>query len=115
VRPYRPSDPTKLATIRLSYPTLVAQAGPCGIWPYDLGPTTDREHNENVEYFNLGCATQRNLAAMASNKSDLIQPRGEVPPYTGRRTTVLDKYHRGETTQTIDPNADKGKISDLGK
>jgi pilus assembly protein CpaD len=115
VRPYRPSDSTKLATIRLSYPTLVAQAGPCGIWPYDLGPTTDREHNENVEYFNFGCATQRNLAAMASNKSDLVQPRGEVPPYTGRRTTVLDKYHRGETTQTIDPNADKGKISDLGK
>jgi pilus assembly protein CpaD len=115
MRPYRPSDPTKLATIRLNYPTLVAQAGPCGVWPYDLGPIADREHNENVEYFNLGCASQRNLAAMVANKSDLIQPRGEVPPYAGRRTTVLDKYHRGETTQTIDPNADKGKISDLGK
>jgi pilus assembly protein CpaD len=115
VRPYRPSDPTKLATIRLNYPTLVAQAGPCGVWPYDLGPTANREHNENVEYFNLGCASQRNLAAMVADKADLIQPRGEVPPYTGRRTTVLDKYHRGETTQTIDPNADKGKISDLGK
>jgi pilus assembly protein CpaD len=115
VRPYRPSDPSKLATIKLNYPTLVAEAGPCGLWPHDLGPTVDREHNENVEYFNLGCASQRNLAAMVANKHDLVQPRGEVPPYTGRRTTVLDKYHRGETTQTIDPNADKGKISDLGK
>jgi pilus assembly protein CpaD len=38
-----------------------------------------------------------------------------VPPYTGRRTTVLDKYHRGESTATVYPDADKGKISDVGK
>ncbi|MFL6799614.1 MAG: CpaD family pilus assembly protein [Xanthobacteraceae bacterium] len=115
VRPYRPADPNKLSTVKLNYPTLTAEAGPCGLWPYDLGPTANREHNENVQYFNLGCASQRNLAAMVANKQDLVQPRGEVPAYTGRRTTVLDKYHRGETTQTIDPAADKAKISDLGK
>jgi pilus assembly protein CpaD len=115
VRPYRPSDPNKLASLKLTYPTTVAEAGPCGIWPYDLGPTASREHNENIQYYNFGCAHQRNLAAMVANKHDLVQPRGEVPPYTGRRTTVLDKYHRGETTQTVDPQADKGKISDLGK
>jgi pilus assembly protein CpaD len=38
-----------------------------------------------------------------------------VPAYTGRRTTVLDKYHRGESTATTYPDADKGKISDVGK
>jgi hypothetical protein len=38
-----------------------------------------------------------------------------VPAYTGRRTTVLDKYHRGESTQTVNPDKDQGKISDLGK
>jgi len=115
VRPYRPSDPGKLATLRLNYPTLVADAGPCGLWPYDLGPTANREHNENVEYWNLGCASQRNLAAMVENKADLVQPRGEVPPYTGRRTEVLDKYHRGQPTETQVLDANKGKISDLGK
>jgi pilus assembly protein CpaD len=115
VRPYRPADPSKLATMKLNYPTLVAEAGPCGLWPYDLGPTFNREHNENVQYWNLGCASQRNLAAMVDNKADLVQPRGEVPPYTGRRTTVLDKYRRGESTQTINPDKDQGKISDLGK
>jgi len=47
-------------------------------------------------------------------KADLVQPRGEVPPYTGRRTTVLDKYHRGEPTQTVDPDKSKGKISEVG-
>jgi pilus assembly protein CpaD len=115
VRPYRPLDPGKLATLRLNYPTTLAEAGPCGQWPNDLGPTWDREHNENMEYYNFGCASQRNLAAMVENKADLVQPRGEVPPYTGRRTTVLDKYHRGEATETVYPDKDKGKISDVGK
>jgi len=115
VRPYRPADPGKLATVRLNYSTLTADAGPCGTWPDDLGPTYDRQHNENVHYWNFGCASQRNLAAMVENKADLVQPRGEVPPYTGRRTTVLDKYHRGESTATVVPDADKGKISDVGK
>ena len=115
VRPFRPSDPGKLATVRLNYPTTLAEAGPCGQWPHDLGPTWDREHNENMEYFNLGCASQRNLAAMVDNKADLVQPRGEVPPYTGRRTTVLDKYHRGEPTETQLTDKDKGKISEAGK
>jgi len=115
VRPYRPADPSKLATMKLNYPTLLAEAGPCGLWPYDLGPTLAREHNENIDYWNLGCASQRNLAAMVANKADLVQPRGEVPPYTGRRTTVLDKYHRGESSATVNPDKDQGKISDLGK
>jgi len=115
VRPYRYPDPRKIATLKLSYPTLVAEAGPCGLWPYDLGPTANREHNENVPYWNLGCASQRNLAAMVENKHDLVQPRGEVPQYTGRRTVVLDKYHRGEATATQDTAADKNKISDVGK
>jgi len=115
VRAYQPASPAKLGTVKLSYPTMLADAGPCGLWPDDLGPTANREHNENIEYFNFGCATQRNMAAMVDNKADLVQPRGEVPPYTGRRTTALDKYHRGETPQTINPDKDTGKISDLGK
>jgi pilus assembly protein CpaD len=115
VRPYHPSDPGRLATLRLNYPTTIAEAGPCGTWPYDLGPTLDREHNENLDYWNFGCASQRNLAAMVENKADLVQPRGEVPAYTGRRTTVLDKYRHGETTQAINPDKDQGKVSEVGK
>lgn len=115
VRPYTPADPGRIATVRLNYPTMTAEAGPCGLWPYDLGPTADREHNENVQFWNLGCASQRNLAAMVDNKADLVQPRGEVPPYTGRRTTVLDKYHRGESPATVYPDSEKAKISDVGK
>jgi pilus assembly protein CpaD len=115
VRPYRPNDPAKLGTVKLSYPTMIAEAGPCGLWPDDLGPSADRRHNENVDYWNLGCGSQRNLAAMVENKADLVQPRGEVPQYTGRRTTALEKYRKGEATQTVNPDKDAGKVSDLGK
>jgi pilus assembly protein CpaD len=115
IRPYRPHDPNKMVTMKLHYPRVTADAGPCGLWPHDLGPTYERQHMENREYWNLGCAAQRNLAAMVENPSDLIQPRAETPPYTGRRTTVLDKYHRGESPATTYPNANDGKISDVGK
>ncbi len=114
-RSYRPADPVKLATIRLNYPRMTAEAGPCGVWPRDLGPSYDSGDAENRQYWNFGCAAQRNLAAMVEEPADLVHPRGEIPASSSRRSTVLDKYHKGETTVTSDPNADKGKISDLGK
>jgi pilus assembly protein CpaD len=114
LRENRPSNPAKLATLRLHYPRVKAEAGPCGLWPQDLGPTYDREHWENRQYYNFGCAQQRNLAAMIDNPSDLVQPRSEIPLYTGRRTTVLDKFHRGESTATTYADGNKGKLSDIG-
>ena len=70
---------------------------------------------ENRPYWNLGCAYQRNLAAMVDNPADLVQPRGETPIYAARRTQALDKYRKGEATATVYPNANEGKISDVGK
>src|SRR5712691_2275500 len=40
VRRYHPHDPRTFATIGLSYPRIAAVAGPCGLWPDDLGPST---------------------------------------------------------------------------
>lgn len=114
VRNYRPS-PAALASIKLNYSKLSADAGPCGQWPADLGPSIDSKDFENRPYWNLGCATQRNLAAMVENPADLVQPRGEVPAYTGRRSVVLDKYRKGENPSGSYEGYDKGKISDLGK
>jgi len=115
LRESRPQSAAKLVTVRLHYPRVMADAGPCGLWPHDLGPTYEREHFENRQYWNFGCAQQRNLAAMVENPADLVQPRSEVPPYNGRRTTVLEKYHRGEGSATQYPDADKGKISTVGQ
>jgi pilus assembly protein CpaD len=113
---YRPADPRQLATIKLNYPKIVADAGPCGVWPEDLGPTYKNPiYQNNYPYYNLGCAYQRNMAAMVANPSDLIQPRPEQPAYNTRRTTVLDKFGKGLSTATVYPDADKGKLSDVGK
>jgi len=113
---YHPDDPRTLATIRLSYPRISAVAGPCGLWPQDIGPSVlDNGYNENRPYHNFGCATQRNLAAMIDNPSDLEQPRPETPAYTTRRDIAFDKYRKGNTTTTVYPEADKAKLSDTGK
>jgi pilus assembly protein CpaD len=113
---YRPASPAELTPIRLSYTKLAATAGPCGKWPDDLGPNIDNPlYNENKQYFNFGCANQRNLAAMVANPSDLVQPRSETPAYTMRRTEGFDKYRRGESTATSYPEGEKAKLSDVGK
>lgn len=114
VRPYTVAQ-GRLATVRLNYSKITAQAGPCGLWPHDLGPSNDPAYQENRSFWNLGCSTQRNLAAMVANPADLLQPRGETGSYTPRRTTVIDKYGKGESTSTVYPNADQGKLSDVGK
>src|SRR5258708_6965383 len=114
-RPYRPVDAVKLATVRLNYPKMVAEAGPCGKWPRDIGPSFDSGYTANHQYWNLGCANQRNLAAMVDDPADLVQPRGDTSVYSPRRSTVLDKYRKGEGTATIYPDAGKGKISDVGQ
>ena len=116
LRHYHPDDPRTLATIRLSYPRIAAVAGPCGLWPEDLGPSTlNNSYNENKPYYNFGCANQRNLAAMIDNPSDLVQPRPETPAYTARRTAAFEKYRKGDPTTTTYPEAEKAKLSDAGK
>jgi pilus assembly protein CpaD len=115
-RDYRPRDPRQFATIRLTYPRIAAEAGPCGLWPEDLGPSIkNKTYIENKPYHNFGCATQRNLAAMIDNPSDLVQPRAETPPYTARRSIAFDKYRKGTPTSTTYADGDKAKLSDLGK
>ena len=115
VRNYQPADPGKLAVVRLIYPKMTADAGPCGQWPEDLGPDIHGFYVENRPYYNLGCATQRNLAAMVENPADLVQPRGETAPYGARRATVFDKYRKGEPTGAQNQDAANAKISDVGK
>lgn len=110
-----PANGPSLASVRVSYPKVTAQAGPCGLWPRDIGPTFNRDYFENQPYWNYGCATQRNLAAMVANPSDLVQPRGETAAYTARRTVVVDKYRQGTATATQYSNSNAGTITDIGK
>ena len=116
VRQYRPEDPRHMAAIRLNYPKISAVAGPCGLWPEDLGPTVNNKgYFDNKSYYNFGCANQRNLASMIDNPSDLVQPRPETPAYAPRRGTAFAKYRQGTSTATTYPESDKAKLSDTGK
>jgi pilus assembly protein CpaD len=115
-RDYRPEDPRHLPAIRLNYPKISAVAGPCGLWPEDIGPSIkNKTYYQNKPYYNFGCAYQRNMAAMVDNPSDLVQPRPETPAYTPRRTTAFEKYRKGTTSATTYPENDKAKLSDTGK
>jgi pilus assembly protein CpaD len=114
VHSYTPSN-TTLASIKISYSKLSAEAGPCGLWPHDLGTSLDHNYFENRSYWNLGCASQRNLAAMVDNPADLVQPRGEAPAYSPRRSVAIEKYRKGESPSGNYNGYETGKISGLGK
>ena len=113
VRRHRPG--AALASIKINYTRLTAQAGPCGQWPDDLGPAAGRKYIENRQYWNLGCATQRNMAAMVANPADLVQPRGEGPVYSAQRAGMLDRHRKGEATGATYKGYEQGAISDVGK
>jgi pilus assembly protein CpaD len=116
VHQYRPDEARQMATIRLNYPKISAVAGPCGIWPEDLGPSIkNKGYIDNKPYYNFGCSYQRNMAAMIDNPSDLVQPRPETPAYTERRSEGFEKYRKGNPTTTVYPEAEKAKLSDTGK
>jgi pilus assembly protein CpaD len=114
IRSY-PADGNRTAALRLNYPQVAAHAGPCGLWPDDLGPSYETKHFENRPYYNLGCAHQRNLAAMVADPHDLVQPRAEGPAWRAKRTFGADKWRKGESPGTVYPDTQKGAISDLGK
>ena len=116
VRQYRPEDPRHMAAIRLTYPKISAVAGPCGLWPEDIGPSINNKgYFDNKPYHNFGCSSQRNLASMIDNPSDLVQPRPETPASAARRGIAFDKYRKGTSTATTYPESDKAKLSDTGK
>jgi pilus assembly protein CpaD len=116
VHRYRPNDPRQMATIRLTFSKMSAVAGPCGVWPEDLGVSVhDKSYMQNQDYYNFGCAYQRDMAAMIDNPSDLVQPRPETPAYTERRIEGYEKYRKGVSSATVYPEAEKAKLSDVGK
>lgn len=115
VRPYRPAAPIEIGPVRLNFPVMRAEAGPCGEWPDDLGPTANPNAWENNPYWNFGCATQRNLAAVVVDPADLVEPRPETAPFAARRSTVVDKYRQGLDPATVYSKANEAKASQVGQ
>jgi pilus assembly protein CpaD len=114
IRPY-PAAGNRVAALRLNYPHVAAHAGPCGLWPENLGPGYETKHFENRPYYNLGCAHQRNLAAMVADPQDLVQPRAEGAVWQAKRTFGMEKWRKGESPTTVYPDSQKGAISEVGR
>ena len=98
------------APIRLAYPRVAAKTLPCGTHPDGL-----KSSGENFNYFDFGCSTQQNLAAMVSNPQDLIQPRGWTERDSMRRSAITEKYRKGEPTWSEDLGNKSGSSSEVSK
>lgn len=98
----------RAAPVRVSFLRHTAEGPVCGQWPSDLG-----RNKKNLPYENLGCATQRNLAAMVANPRDLVEPRRTTPRSSERRDMVWDKYIKGETTISEKADEEKSQVSEV--
>jgi pilus assembly protein CpaD len=110
LRSYAATSRDTAAPIRLAYSHVVAKTDQCGQWPDQLAETS-----ENRNYFNFGCATQQNLAAMVENPLDLAYPRASAPPDAERRGRVLEQYRQGNPYQTDYSRAGGGSIAEVGQ
>ncbi len=90
-RVYRAGAHETNAPVRIAYNAVTAHSAPCNPWPDQVA-----ENGENRSYFNFGCATQQNLAAMVASPLDLLYPRGLTPADASRRATVLEAYRDGD-------------------
>lgn len=97
------------APIRISYLKYVAEGPQCGHWPTNLGSS-----DSNLNYPNLGCATQANFAAMVANPADLVKPRTISPGAAERRDTIWDKYIKGESTISTKQGDEKVQVKGGG-
>ncbi len=90
--------------IKVSYMRYVAEGPECGNW------TTNAAYEpNNLPMSNIGCANQRNFAAMVANPADLLGPRTVSQRAGERRDVIWDKYQKGETTASA-KNED-GKVA----
>ncbi len=75
--------------VTLSYDRIAAVGPTCGEWGEDV---TRNPHN--LPFPNFGCATQRNLAAMAANPTDLMYPANETPRGSGTRAQENKNFNQ---------------------
>jgi pilus assembly protein CpaD len=75
--------------VTMSYDRIAALGPTCGAWGEDVS-----RNPHNLPYPNYGCATQRNLAAMAANPTDLMYPALETPRGSDTRETDRKTFNQ---------------------
>jgi pilus assembly protein CpaD len=69
----------------------------------------------NTPHSNFGCAVTANMAAQIADPRDIAAPTAPTPSDVGRKTTIIDKYRKGEVTASADNAAAASAISDAVK
>jgi pilus assembly protein CpaD len=93
--------------VKVSYMRFVAEGPECGHWTENMAynPT-------NLPYPNMGCANQKNFAAMIKNPADLITPRTMTARPAERRLVTWEKYLKGEVTGAEKSEEERIKTDD---
>ncbi len=94
-------NPGLASPLRLSFQRMQAKvADKCGLWPRDLGVSDVRADWSNEPAWNLGCATQANLAAQVADPIDLVRGRPEGRIDSIRRTQDIGELREGKDPST---------------
>jgi pilus assembly protein CpaD len=94
--------------VEIGYVAYVAHADRCGDWSKDLSETAS-----NLPSPDFGCTTQHNLAAMVADPRDLLGPRTMGTADATRRTTIVGKYEKGDTTAATKSSDQSANISQI--
>lgn len=96
--------------LRLAFARYMASVPACDYldWSQDLSVTAN-----NTPYPSFGCATQKNIAAMAADPRDLVEARPMDDASAERRSAKTDKYEKGESTASARTSGDSGKLADV--
>ena len=114
VRGYQPPG-RSLATIRITYPRIAAQAGPCGLWPEDIGPSFNRDYFENQPIWN---SRLRHAAQPCRHGRQPGRPRAAARRDAGLYDAAHDGHGKisGKGNDSVDAEPQPiVKISDVGK
>jgi pilus assembly protein CpaD len=93
--------------VKVSFMRYVAEGPECGQWPENVAYNPN-----NLPHPNMGCANQRNLAAMVANPADLLGPRTQTARSAERHDIMMDKYIKGETSNSTKSEDEKVNTQD---
>ena len=98
------SRPSQHGLVTVTYDRIAAVGPTCGDWSEDV----TRNH-QNLPFPNYGCATQRNLAAMAANPTDLMYPALEPPRGSDTRAADSKNFNQAIGKQIAAPGSTAGR------
>ncbi|MBX7248535.1 MAG: CpaD family pilus assembly protein [Caulobacteraceae bacterium] len=93
------------APILVGFTGYAAVVPDCGRWDNLTATGSNQVHS------NFGCAVTANMAAQIANPADIANPQPMDPTDAQRRSTVMDRYRKGELTAAQHDQNSSGAVS----